>query len=460
MTTLTAREENIAGSDLSGSNGATSRTYTLANSNVHASGVEIHVDGSFLHSANDFSRSGTTVTFNIAVFNSATITINYFTETASASASSTTYATTTELARFMGIDRYVPDRDLEGESRVREEVGTGDNSETRFFLDKARVLADTYTLEYGASESGSLTTLTETTHYTLDKEEGKITLTASGVSAVATNKIFASYGYVIKDVGITDVQLADAIARSEKQVDSWTNNHFVDSSVATPDWNQQLNEKQDGKGVFDRNYFTLQNYPIPDVSTALNGAVAADDATITVDSTNGFPSSGSVLIDGDKIDYTGKSTTTFTGCTSVSAHSDGDAVKAYVIEISTTSPGGTISWDVLTENTEFEINKSTGRIHLYADGTNYEGTYVDIESSPINRVANRFRVSYLSGYSSIPEEIVKSTLMLASKDLMSMTVRKSHTSGLNNFSPTLLNVDEEELKKTLSTYRNEQFTKI
>ena len=63
-------------------------------------------------------------------------------------------------------------------------------------------------------------------------------------------------------------------------------------------------------------------------------------------STDGFPSSGYVLIEDDKIIYTGKTDTTFTGCTSVEAHDDALAVKAYVVEISTTEPGGDISWDV------------------------------------------------------------------------------------------------------------------
>ena len=62
--------------------------------------------------------------------------------------------------------------------------------------------------------------------------------------------------------------------------------------------------------------------------TWLNGAIAESGATITVNSTTGFPSSGSIQINKEIITYTGKSGTTFTGCTrgtsstTATAHTD------------------------------------------------------------------------------------------------------------------------------------------
>lgn len=49
-------------------------------------------------------------------------------------------------------------------------------------------------------------------------------------------------------------------------------------------------------------------------STTLNGAVAAGDATITVAATASFPSTGAFTVDSEIIYYTGKTSTTFTGC--------------------------------------------------------------------------------------------------------------------------------------------------
>jgi hypothetical protein len=50
-------------------------------------------------------------------------------------------------------------------------------------------------------------------------------------------------------------------------------------------------------------------------STLLNGAHTKILTTITVDSTTGFPSTGTIKIDNEQITYTGTTSTTFTGCT-------------------------------------------------------------------------------------------------------------------------------------------------
>ncbi len=49
--------------------------------------------------------------------------------------------------------------------------------------------------------------------------------------------------------------------------------------------------------------------------TQLATALDCDDTTVTVDSTTGFASSGSIWIGTERIDYTGTTATTFTGCT-------------------------------------------------------------------------------------------------------------------------------------------------
>jgi len=60
--------------------------------------------------------------------------------------------------------------------------------------------------------------------------------------------------------------------------------------------------------------------------TLLNGDYDGG-ATITVDSTAGFPNSGYLIVDDDTdIEYTGKTSTTFTGVTNGSAQDDDDVV--------------------------------------------------------------------------------------------------------------------------------------
>ena len=75
-------------------------------------------------------------------------------------------------------------------------------------------------------------------------------------------------------------------------------------------------------------------YPtIEDEDTSLNGAITTSDTTIYVATTASFPYSGSIQIDAETIDYTGKTDAAFTGCTrgargtTVTAHADGATVS-------------------------------------------------------------------------------------------------------------------------------------
>jgi hypothetical protein len=73
--------------------------------------------------------------------------------------------------------------------------------------------------------------------------------------------------------------------------------------------------------------------------TLLNGAINSAVTTITVDSTQGYPASGEVIIDSERITYTGKTSTTFTGCTrgangsTAASHSDNANVDTYGAEV-------------------------------------------------------------------------------------------------------------------------------
>ena len=67
-------------------------------------------------------------------------------------------------------------------------------------------------------------------------------------------------------------------------------------------------------------------------STALDGGINASVTTVTVDSTTGFEDIGTITIETENISYTGKTATTFTGCTrgadstSAASHSDNVSV--------------------------------------------------------------------------------------------------------------------------------------
>ncbi len=88
------------------------------------------------------------------------------------------------------------------------------------------------------------------------------------------------------------------------------------------------------------------------VSNTLDGAVGAADSTITVDSTVGFETAGTITIGEEEIPYTGKSSTDFTGCSrggGATTHSDGAKVTRTKKWYDITRTSGAYSADV-TEN--------------------------------------------------------------------------------------------------------------
>lgn len=88
----------------------------------------------------------------------------------------------------------------------------------------------------------------------------------------------------------------------------------------------------------------IRLYPIPStaVATAIDanpGGINSSVTTIPVDSTASFPSTGRLIIENEQILYTGKTSTSFTGCvrgdeyTTAASHADNTAVSFGSIQI-------------------------------------------------------------------------------------------------------------------------------
>jgi hypothetical protein len=79
--------------------------------------------------------------------------------------------------------------------------------------------------------------------------------------------------------------------------------------------------------------------------TLLNGALSGGEATIPVDSTTGFSSSGTIYIGTTEVTYSGKDATNFTGCSGTPVASDDDPVSEKAIDFAAaagTKPVGNI----------------------------------------------------------------------------------------------------------------------
>ena len=358
--------EDITGASCTGTDGATNRTYTLATPGSTNKIVNIIVENSALNTGDYSYDSATyTITFTNAIFDSFEIRINYLTENIIPVGTTSTYAGTAQLERYMGYDST-----------------TNPYSET---------------------------------------------------------------------------QMQESLDRAETEINDRINTKFVDGTAETPAYTQVTDEKHRGKGSYNRDYFPRE-FPLPDVSTIVSGtAVSEDDTTIWVDDTQGFPASGVIGIETDKITYTGKTSTAFTGCTNVdSSHGTAVNVKPYTFEISSTYPGSSVTWKVLNEGTEFDVDLDSGRFYVYRDA--YILDVYNANHPP--RVPNRARLNYIAGYSSIPNDITRLTLQIASKDLMHTAVRKAHGLGKDGFDPSLVDVDQRWIDETIKRYRAFRITNV
>lgn len=151
---------------------------------------------------------------------------------------------------------------------VDENVGTGDNLETDFDLDHDNVTSGTYTISYAASGSNTFTALTESTHYTLDKESGKIVLETAGVTALGTNVLYATYFYTDN---FSDSVITDYLAVADEEVDLLTGRKW---DAATTNTEYHSGRKSLGYPTTDRpfqadwdapDFIVLKEHPVTKV---------------------------------------------------------------------------------------------------------------------------------------------------------------------------------------------------
>lgn len=292
----------------------------------------------------------------------------------------------------------------------------------------------------------------------------RVTYTTEGIVASGTTATYAGtaelqrfMGYTAADNPYTSTQMQEALDRSQGEVDNRTSTHFAVGTTSTPDYVKVTNEKHRGKGNYDRTYFT-DKIPLPDVSTTVSGtAVTAADTTIYATSTSGFPATGIVGIEGDKVIYTGKTATSFTGCTGVSsAHGTAKDIKPYVVEISTSQAGASPSWTILTEDIHYDMETDSGRIYVLRDDF-----VMDVWSTTNPpKIPNRIRYTYIYGYDEIYPDIKRLCLMIASKDLMHTAVRKATGGGMNEFNPAMIDVDEAWINRTIEKYRSHKMYNV
>jgi hypothetical protein len=450
LTNLLPRTINTTGVSCTGSDGGSNRTYTLPDSSVLSSGIDIVVSGTTLleGAGNDFTMSGSIITFLNALWNDSVIRVNYFI-TYGAPAAATLLSTSTSLkyitplmfAEALGIIKEIPSWDVSG-TPTNEAVGTGNGVATEYYLDQKSVISDSYTL-YAAG-----TAMTDVTHYVLDTDTGKITLTAAGVALLASGALTAKYSYYSN--GMKDSFIQAVLSRAEKEVDKSVNSTFTDGTQTNPAWPIE-EEIQPSQGYFQERVI-IEKKPLRDIESALDGNITAIATSISLESAQGgeqFPTAGYIIIGSEIINYTGVTTDTLTGCsrgvlgTTAATHSNGDAVHSTIVFRSSTEEGTTVAWTVQPWQTSMFANEE-GLIYTFTDA--------DPDQLSKAGVAERIKVIYLYGYDTVPGDITRLTLLYAKRQLIQDNIGKAMIAGRNEFRPEMMNVDEEEMRRIVGSY--------
>ncbi len=217
MTTYTPRSETITGVALTGSDGDANRTYVLGNSNGTALQMQIVVAEAIFQKVTNFTfdSSTNTITFVSKVWNDQPIALDYFTTSTVPASGAPFYADTLQVVRFSGIGLPIE----------LENLGTGDNSNKSFDSDFGNIIDGSYTLYHGATgdDSNSLTQMTEGTHYSIFKDDGRILLLTAGVTEVGTDEVYLSYTHSPKQ---SDTVLVTYLPMAQEEVDKLTGNYW------------------------------------------------------------------------------------------------------------------------------------------------------------------------------------------------------------------------------------------
>ena len=180
----------------------------------------------------------------------------------------------------------------------------------------------------GFESSGTITIGEENITYT-----GKTATTFTGCTRGADSTSAASHtngDAVVRSSKWYNITRASG-AYSATADEGWTSTIIGGVLVMTNNFdNPQYWALTNGKPLSSQLMQDLTNWPS---LTLLDGAINDSVTTITVDSTEDFPSAGTINIGSEKITYTGVTSTTFTGCTrgadgtSAASHSDNAEVK-------------------------------------------------------------------------------------------------------------------------------------
>ena len=377
--------------------------------------------------------------------------------------------------------------------RSGQKISTVTNSSGQYLLDAANLTS-------GYVESDRLTSICafgdadgESNFLISDNLGGKNANVTLVVIAESSDLFYCQVQDVLDELSdktTTDIsynRVRKSILRAEKEIDEKTNTKFTAtlvtdeiydldqySSYQSPQqkmsfstdvlygtrndhWNTQLNDR-----------FRLEKAPLINPFTQLNGATTTTADSLTVDSTTDFPSSGTIFIynttnDSEQINYTGKTSTTFTGCTrsanstTATAHANNSYVTMLRISRNQQAGSNADDWEDLEPQRggggDYIVNNNIGIV-----------TVMDKHPSTGFR---KVKASYTYGLITVPKTVERLAILLSVRDILISKTTGSQFDSQDNISLegisitkgtsssiTYLNSINEEIKMLWSVVGN------
>jgi hypothetical protein len=360
---------------------------------------------------------------------------------------SKSYVSTLEFCEAMGWDLYVPQR-RNGTPPVCEQLNQQEHTDNYYFAFE-NIIAGTYTVLYGTN-AGDVQPMIETTDYTINLSQGFVTLTATGKAKLTGGKkLFAKYKYI--SIGLSDEYVQKAIERASQRVDTLCNTTFTDGSVPNPDYPfQELTLINQG---FYNRYYYFQDLPLINISSELASDIDKEQTTLTLKTGDGvkFPLQGRITLGRENMDYTlsGDVMTVVRGSIP-EEHKAGTPINTICFEISSVPEGYPIiqypedlGFISLEFGRDFSFN-GHNNIYIYETPRTFRVRF---------EIPGRVKISHFWGYTSIPEDIKRLTILLTKRQLSADNIMKAMIEGRNEFNPEMFNVDEQELNSIVNAYR-------
>jgi hypothetical protein len=285
---------DVLGSSCTGTDGTANRTLALT---AIGENLEVYVDGVLYTYTTQYTAADTTVTtitFVVPVWNTQLISVIYTVTTTSVPADST----------------YVPVNYYTTVQEARNFLGVSINE---------------------ISTQGLLQHIKRAS-----QQIDKIATRTWGVPVTYTDELYDGDGTDLLFLRNVDIQSVSALSIRETPSDSTATYSTVSTSTIQVYSDGYIMLYTDAAvNLFTAGAATVKITYVTGASqsNALSSGISDSATTIAVTSTTGFKSRGTIIIDGEWIEYTGLTSTTFTGCTrgalGTSAASHNSAASVY-----------------------------------------------------------------------------------------------------------------------------------